>query len=157
MEQRIEASGAPWNMLTVEVTEEATLSAGQSALNALSRLRLRGIHVAIDDFGTGYSGLDSFRSLPADVVKIDMAFITDMLRTADDRELVRSMIELIHRFDKRCVAEGVESPEQFAVLGEMGCDIAQGYLIGRPMPFAEVPAGARVLQYREVPSVSERA
>ena len=153
----IEASGAPWDLLTVEVTEEATLSAGQSALNALSRLRLRGIHVAIDDFGTGYSGLDSFRSLPANVVKIDMAFITDMLRTADDRELVRSMIELIHRFDKRCVAEGVESREQFAVLGEMGCDIAQGYLIGRPMAFDEVPAGARILQNREVPSVSEPA
>ena len=157
IERAIEASGAPWDMLTVEVTEEATLSAGQSALNALARLRLRGIHVAIDDFGTGYAGLDSFRSLPADVVKIDMAFITDMLRTADDRELVRSMIELIHRFDKRCVAEGVESVEQFAVLGEMGCDIAQGYVIGRPMPFAEVPAGARVLQNREAPSVSERA
>ena len=148
IEAAIEAHGVPWSQMTVEVTEEATLSAGPAAIAALEQMRSRGIHVAIDDFGTGYAGLDSFRSLPADIVKIDMTFISDMLRTPEDRELVRSMIDLIHRFGKKCVAEGVETMEQFQVLGEMGCDVVQGYLVGKPMPFDEFPAGGRLGQSR---------
>ena len=143
IETAIGAHGVAWSQMTVEVTEEGTLLAGPAALRGLEQLRARGIHVAIDDFGTGYSGLDSFRSLPADVVKIDMTFVSDMLRSPEDRELVRSMIDLIHRFGKTCVAEGVETPEQFQVLGEMGCDVMQGYLVGKPMGFEEFPAGGR--------------
>jgi diguanylate cyclase (GGDEF)-like protein len=148
IEQAIEDHGVPWSQMTVEVTEEATLSAGPAALQALHHMRDRGIHVAIDDFGTGYAGLDSFRSLPADIVKIDMTFVSDMLRTPEDRELVRSMIDLIHRFGKKSVAEGVETMEQFQALGEMGCDVVQGYLVGRPMPFDDFPAGGRLGQSR---------
>jgi diguanylate cyclase (GGDEF)-like protein len=148
IESTIESHGVPWSQMTVEVTEEATLLAGPAALQGLERLRARGIHVAIDDFGTGYAGLDSFRSLPADIVKIDMTFISDMLRTPEDRELVRSMIDLIHRFGKRSVAEGVETVEQFQALGEMGCDVIQGYLVGKPMPFEDFPAGGRLGQSR---------
>lgn len=134
----------PMHLITVEVTEEGTLTAGPVALAALEHLREAGMHVAIDDFGTGYAGLDAFRSLPADIVKIDMKFVSDMMRTPEDRELVRSMIDLIHRFGKVCIAEGVETAAQFQALGEMGCDVVQGYLIGRPMPFDEVPAGGRL-------------
>ena len=148
IEEAIESHGVPWSQMTVEVTEEATLSAGPAALQALEHMRARGIHVAIDDFGTGYAGLDSFRSLPADIVKIDMTFISDMLRTPEDRELVRSMIDLVHRFGKKCVAEGVETMEQFQALGEMGCEVVQGYLVGRPMAFDEFPAGGRLGQAR---------
>jgi diguanylate cyclase (GGDEF)-like protein len=148
IEEAIESHGVPWAQMTVEVTEEATLLAGPVALRALEHMRARGIHVAIDDFGTGYAGLDSFRSLPADIVKIDMTFISDMLRTPEDRELVRSMVDLIHRFGKKCVAEGVETMEQFQVLGEMGCDVVQGYLVGRPMEFEAFPAGGRLGQSR---------
>ena len=148
IEAEIEGHGVPWSHMTVEVTEEGTLSAGPAALQALEHMRARGIHVAIDDFGTGYAGLDSFRSLPADIVKIDMTFVSDMLRTPEDRELVRSMIDLIHRFGKKSVAEGVESMEQFQVLGELGCEVVQGYLVGRPMPFDEFPAGGRLGQSR---------
>jgi EAL domain-containing protein (putative c-di-GMP-specific phosphodiesterase class I) len=89
IEEAIAKAGVPWSQMTVEVTEEATMSAGPAALRALEQIRARGIHVAIDDFGTGYAGLDAFRSLPADIVKIDMTFISDMLRSPEDRELVR--------------------------------------------------------------------
>jgi EAL domain-containing protein (putative c-di-GMP-specific phosphodiesterase class I) len=99
------------------------------------------VHVAIDDFGTGYSGLDSFRSSPADIVKVDMAFVSDMLRTQEDREIVRSILDLIHRFGKTSVAEGVETSAQLQALREMGCSYAQGYLVGRPMPNQAFPAG----------------
>jgi diguanylate cyclase (GGDEF)-like protein len=145
IEEAIAKAGVPWSQMTVEVTEEATMSAGPAALRALEQIRARGIHVAIDDFGTGYAGLDAFRSLPADIVKIDMTFISDMLRSPEDRELVRSMIDLIHRFGKRSIAEGVETIEQFQALGELGCDVVQGYLVGRPVPFEEFPAAGRRL------------
>jgi diguanylate cyclase (GGDEF)-like protein len=133
--------GIPYSSLTVEVTEEETLSAGRSAVETLTELRALGMHVAIDDFGTGYAGLDSFRSVPADIVKIDRSFIEEMLRNDDDYELVRSMLDLIYRFGKKAVAEGIESAEQLATLGEMGCEYGQGFHLGRPMPFEDVPAG----------------
>jgi diguanylate cyclase (GGDEF)-like protein len=131
----------PLSSMTVEVTEEETLSAGRSAVETLNELRARGMHVAIDDFGTGYAGLDSFRSVPADIVKVDRSFIDEMLRNDEDFELVRSMLDLIYRFGKKAVAEGIETPEQLAALREMGCEYAQGFFLGRPMPFEDVPAG----------------
>jgi diguanylate cyclase (GGDEF)-like protein len=137
----ITATGAPRELLTVEVTEDRALDPGCEAYVALSGLRDTGVHVAIDDFGTGYSGLDAFRSSPADIVKVDMAFVSDMLRTDEDREIVRSMLDLVHRFGKTSVAEGVETLAQLQALREMGCGYAQGYLIGRPMPRDELPAG----------------
>jgi EAL domain-containing protein (putative c-di-GMP-specific phosphodiesterase class I) len=111
------------------------------AVETLTELRSRGLHVAIDDFGTGYAGLDSFRSVPADIVKVDRSFVDEMLRNDEDFELVRSMLDLIYRFGKLAVAEGVETPEQLAALGSMGCEYAQGFLLARPLPFDEFPAG----------------
>jgi diguanylate cyclase len=143
--ERIEATiahyGIPNSAITVEVTEEETLSAGRAAIDALAALRSAGIHVAIDDFGTGYAGLDSFRSVPADIVKIDRSFIEEMMHNPEDSELVRSMLELVYRFGKRAVAEGVETQEQFVALGKMGCDYAQGFLLSRPVPLADFPFG----------------
>ena len=95
--------------MTVEVTEEETLSAGRTAVETLTELRAAGMHVAIDDFGTGYAGLDSFRSVPADIVKVDRSFVDEMLRNDEDFELVRSMLDLIYRFGKLAVAEGIET------------------------------------------------
>ncbi len=143
--------GVPPAAMTVEVTEEETLSAGRTAIETLTALRALGMHVAIDDFGTGYAGLDSFRSVPADIVKVDRSFVDEMMRNDEDFELVRSMLDLIYRFGKKAVAEGVETAEQLAALREMGCEYAQGFFLGRPMPFADVPAGEmlpRVLPVR---------
>jgi EAL domain-containing protein (putative c-di-GMP-specific phosphodiesterase class I) len=127
--------------MTVEVTEEETLSAGRTAVETLTELRARGMHVAIDDFGTGYAGLDSFRSVPADLVKVDRSFVDEMLRNDEDYELVRSMLDLIYRFGKLAVAEGIETSEQLAALHGMGCEYGQGYLFSVPVPFDEFPAG----------------
>ena len=143
--------GVPPAAMTVEVTEEETLSAGRTAIETLTALRGLGMHVAIDDFGTGYAGLDSFRSVPADIVKVDKSFVDEMMRNDEDFELVRSMLDLIYRFGKKAVAEGVETAEQLAALREMGCEYAQGFYLGRPMPFEDVPAGEvlpRVLPIR---------
>ena len=133
--------GIPPTIMTVEVTEEETLSAGRTAVETLTELRSLGLHVAIDDFGTGYAGLDSFRSVPADLVKVDRSFVDEMLRNDEDFELVRSMLDLIYRFGKLAVAEGVETKEQLDALGSMGCEYAQGFLLARPLPFDEFPAG----------------
>lgn len=141
VEQAIADFGIPPATMTVEVTEEETLSAGRMAVETLTELRSRGLHVAIDDFGTGYAGLDSFRSVPADIVKVDRSFVDEMLRNDEDFELVRSMLDLIYRFGKLAVAEGVETAEQLAALGSMGCEYAQGFLLARPLPFDEFPAG----------------
>lgn len=133
--------GVPMAIMTAEVTEEETLSAGRTAVETLTELRARGMHVAIDDFGTGYAGLDSFRSVPADLVKVDRSFIDEMLRNDEDYELVRSMLDLIYRFGKLAVAEGIETPEQLAALRDMGCEYGQGYLFSRPVAFDDFPAG----------------
>jgi diguanylate cyclase (GGDEF)-like protein len=141
VEAAIAEYGLPWSAMTVEVTEEETLSAGRSVVETLAELRARGMHVAIDDFGTGYAGLDSFRSVPADIVKVDRSFIEDMMRNDEDFELVRSMLDLIYRFGKRAVAEGVETAEQLAALRELGCEYGQGFYLSRPVPFEDFPAG----------------
>ncbi len=141
VEQALADFGIPPAIMTVEVTEEETLSAGRAAVETLTELRSLGLHVAIDDFGTGYAGLDSFRSVPADIVKVDRSFVDEMLRNDEDFELVRSMLELIYRFGKLAVAEGVETKEQLDALGSMGCEYAQGFLLARPLPFEEFPAG----------------
>lgn len=131
----------PMSVLTVEVTEEETLSAGRQAIETLTELRARGMHVAIDDFGTGYAGLDSFRSVPANIVKVDRSFIDEMLRNDEDYELVRSMLDLIYRFGKLAVAEGVEGDDQLQALRAMGCEYAQGFHLSVPVPLDEFPAG----------------
>jgi diguanylate cyclase (GGDEF)-like protein len=143
--ETVEAAAAahrvPLSVMTVEVTEEETLSAGRTAVETLTELRSRGMHVAIDDFGTGYAGLDSFRSVPADIVKVDRSFIDDMLRNDEDYELVRSMLDLVYRFGKLAVAEGVETEEQLVALRAMGCEYGQGFYLSRPVPFEAFPAG----------------
>lgn len=150
IDEEIRRTGTPRELITVEVTEDRALDAGCDAYVALAGLRETGVHVAIDDFGTGYAGLDSFRSSPADIVKLDMAFVSDMLRTEADREIVRSILDLVHRFGKTSVAEGVETTAQLLALREMGCGYAQGYLVGRAMPREEFPAGQVLFPLGEV-------
>ncbi len=130
--------------LTIEITEEGLLAVGDERLQVLRALRGRGCHIAIDDFGTGYAGLDAFRRLPADVVKIDQSFIAAITHSASDRALVASLIDLIQRFAKVAVAEGVETAAQRDVLRELGCDRIQGFFIGRPVPVEDFPRDLHV-------------
>lgn len=136
--------GVPARDLTLEFTEDEAANLTEQALAVLARLGQAGVRVAIDDFGTGYASMASFRDVPSSVLKIDRTFVTGMLRTQQNRDLVASMIDLGHRFGKEIIAEGVETEEQLAALVRMDCDYIQGYLTGRPMSADEISGMTRV-------------
>ena len=95
--------------------------------------------VSLDDFGTGQTSLRYLTSLPIDELKIDMSFVTDMLENRSHAAIVRAIIDLGHNLGLRVVAEGIETREVFRALHESGCDVAQGFLLSRPMPADDLP------------------
>jgi EAL domain-containing protein (putative c-di-GMP-specific phosphodiesterase class I) len=97
-------------------------------------LHTAGIQISIDDFGTGYSSMAYLRRLPVTEIKVDRSFVMGMLQQSDDEVLVRSVIELGHNLGLTVVAEGVEDQDTLNALMRVGCDIAQGFHLGRPMP-----------------------
>jgi len=99
-----------------------------------------GIHVALDDFGTGYSSLTHMRKLPANIIKIDQSFVRDILSDPDDYAIIKGVIGLANAFNRQIIAEGVETSNHGLLLLKMGCELAQGYSISRPMPAEELPA-----------------
>jgi EAL domain-containing protein (putative c-di-GMP-specific phosphodiesterase class I) len=117
----------------LEVTETVFSVDRPVALEVLSRLRSIGVRISIDDFGTGYSSLSVLRDLPVDELKIDRSFVST-LTSGGDSSLVETIIRLSHDFDLSTVAEGIEVAEQLDVLRRLGCDVGQGYLLGRPGP-----------------------
>ena len=121
-------------MVKFELTESTLMSQAEPAVDVLHRLRELGSGLAIDDFGTGYSSLSYLHRFPIDNLKIDRSFVSRMLRTQADREIVRVMIDLAHGLGLSVVAEGIETPDMRDALVELGCDHGQGYLLGRPMP-----------------------
>ncbi len=126
--------GLPAGQLTLEVTEGVLLRDVDLVVDQLRDLRALGVRIAIDDFGTGYSSLSYLRRLPADIVKIDRSFVQDLGSEGRSTTLVASIIELARSLQLEVVAEGVETQEQHAVLGDLACSHAQGYLFGRPQP-----------------------
>ncbi len=137
----LEREGAKPEDLTVEITESAMMSEPERVRRVLEELSKLGLALAIDDFGTGYSSLAYLKSLPVDTLKIDRSFVIGLADSNSDRSIVRATIELAHSLGLRVVAEGVETEEAKHELRVLGCDIAQGYLIGRPVPpeeFAEL-------------------
>jgi len=130
----------PPHALTLEVTESALMRDVVRAQAVLAQLRDAGIAISIDDFGTGYSSMAYLQRLPADELKIDRSFVADIAGSERARHLVRSMVDLGHHLGLEVVAEGVEDAATLALLRELGCDRAQGYGIGRPMPATDVVA-----------------
>jgi diguanylate cyclase (GGDEF)-like protein/PAS domain S-box-containing protein len=126
-------TGLPATLLVLELTETALLADRDNSAAILAALRARGIRISIDDFGTGYSALSYLKDLPVDELKIDRAFVQD-LGGAEAQALVETIVALGHSFSLTTVAEGVEEPHQLALLREMGCDVSQGFLLGRPAP-----------------------
>jgi EAL domain-containing protein (putative c-di-GMP-specific phosphodiesterase class I) len=120
--------------LSLEVTESAVMYDIEKAVELLAALRQLGIRLAMDDYGTGYSSMAQLKRLPIHEMKIDKSFVMDLHHNKDDTIIVRSTIELGHNMGLILIAEGVESPEILQLLRQYGCDIAQGYGIGRPMP-----------------------
>jgi EAL domain-containing protein (putative c-di-GMP-specific phosphodiesterase class I) len=119
--------------LTLEVTESELMDDPSLALQVLTQLDGLGIATSVDDFGTGYSSLTYLKDLPIREIKIDRSFVSGMRSRADDLTIVRSTIDLGHNLGLEVVAEGVEDPAIMARLVELGCDLAQGYLLSRPL------------------------
>jgi EAL domain-containing protein (putative c-di-GMP-specific phosphodiesterase class I) len=123
----------PASVLHLEITESAIMADSARALSVLRTLHDAGIRLSIDDFGTGYSSMAYLKQLPVDELKIDRSFVKEMTRDTNDAVLVRSAIDLGHNLGLAVVAEGVEDKDVMDALRDLGCDIAQGYHIGRPM------------------------
>jgi len=125
------SSGMPPGRLVVEVTESAMRADRTSVLEVLSRLRLRGFELSIDDFGTGTSSLERVDQFPCTELKIERAFIADVLRRPEAEAIVRSTIDLARRLGLRVVAEGIEDLATLRWLRGAGCEAGQGFLFSR--------------------------
>lgn len=126
------------DQLEVELTEEIFIQNIEHNLGQLSRLHELGVHLAIDDFGVGYSSLAYLRDFPVDLLKIDRSFITNVTERHDDAVITRAVINLAHNLGLQVVAEGVETEAQLDFLKSHHCNLAQGYLISRPVPVADL-------------------
>jgi diguanylate cyclase (GGDEF)-like protein len=131
------ARDIPAEFLRMELTEGSLMADSARSSGVLTDLARAGVSISIDDFGTGYSSLSYLRRLPIDEIKIDRSFVMNMKRDANDFMIVRATVELGQNLGLRVVAEGVEDLETFDKLAEFGCDEAQGFYIGRPMPVEE--------------------
>lgn len=123
--------------LELEITESSIMHDPIRALDALGHIAAMGINITIDDFGTGYSSLSYLKRLPANKVKIDKSFVIGMVQDPNDAAIVRTSVDLAHNLGLKVVAEGVESQDVMQLLGQQGCDSAQGFYISRPIPADE--------------------
>jgi len=127
-----------WNikpqLLTMEITENLLMKDIELSANILSKIKKKGVRISIDDFGTGYSSLSYFRQLPADELKIDRSFITNILKSDLDLHVVKTITEMASSLDLNVVAEGVESEEIKQILSEIGCHTIQGFYYSKPLP-----------------------
>jgi EAL domain-containing protein (putative c-di-GMP-specific phosphodiesterase class I) len=124
----------PPERLIVEITETALLTDPPRAAAVLAQLDAIGVRVSLDDFGIGQTSLGYLSSLPVHELKIDKSFVMDMMANPAHAAIVRSIVDLGHNLSLQVVGEGVETDAVFAALREAGCDLAQGYLLARPMP-----------------------
>jgi diguanylate cyclase len=130
--------------LCLEVTESVVMEDASGSERTLAALREMGVQLAIDDFGSGYSALSSLKRFQVDMLKVDRAFVAELGREPTDGPIMAAIIGLTHALGLRAVGEGVERPEQLAVLRDLGCDIAQGFYFGRPEPPEAAEALARL-------------
>ncbi|BES73740.1 hypothetical protein RE428_47580 [Marinobacter nanhaiticus D15-8W] len=138
IEAALRSNNVSAGQLEVELTEEIFIDNLEHNLDQLKRLNQLGVHLAIDDFGTGYSSLAYLRDFPVDLLKIDRSFITRVTERHDDAVITRAVINLAHNLGIQVAAEGIETEAQLNFLRTHRCDLAQGYLIGRPLPVEEL-------------------
>ncbi|MDQ1659238.1 MAG: hypothetical protein QOD41_4321 [Cryptosporangiaceae bacterium] len=134
----LDESGLPPSALCMEITETTLMRDAAAATRRMNALRDLGVLLAIDDFGTGYSSLAHLRRLPIDALKIDQSFVAGLSESTDAEVIVTSIAALAHALRLKVVAEGVETEDQLRILTELGCDRAQGFYLGRPVPPAEL-------------------
>ena len=134
--QVIEDTGIDTKNLEFEITESVCITSPEIATHIIKELKDMGITIALDDFGTGYSSLSYLRNLPLDVVKIDKSFVDMIGQIPDEKNIIKSIIDMAHTLDLEVIAEGIEHDNQLAYLVRNGCDIIQGNLLGKPAPMA---------------------
>jgi len=129
--------------LCVEVTEDAVMRDTSRAIAILNRIKASGVEISVDDFGTGQSSLEQLKNVPADELKLDRSFVIGMVEDPQDAAIVGSVVGLGRALGLRVVAEGVETPQVWQRLADLGCDVAQGFGLARPMPAAQFERWAR--------------
>ncbi|MGP4802549.1 putative bifunctional diguanylate cyclase/phosphodiesterase [Agrobacterium cavarae] len=146
VQRALSDSGLPPSRLEIELTETVLLS-GSEAITCLQDIQALGVRIALDDFGTGYSSLAYLTKLPISKIKIDRSFIADVMTSTQSLAIIQGVIHIAAGLGLKTTAEGVETPEQLSLLRAAGCDLLQGYYLGRPMPLAHIES-----HYRSAPA-----
>jgi len=152
VQQLIAATNMPPGSLEIEVTESMLVEGGKPAIEALNRLAKEGVLIAIDDFGTGYSSFSYLKTMPAQVLKLDMSFLVDAREDNDAGKIVAAIINMAHALQKEVVAEGVERVDQLKLLKTLGCERGQGYLFGKGVPAENISRTFRKITQPELPA-----
>ncbi|MBV8682556.1 MAG: EAL domain-containing protein, partial [Caulobacteraceae bacterium] len=129
-------TGLPPSRLEIELTETAIIANRDQSLQVLRQIKDLGVGVALDDFGTGYSSLETLRAFPFDKIKLDRLFVSELDRSPQAVAIVRAVLALGKSLAIPILAEGIETERQLQILRREGCDEAQGFLLGRPLPLA---------------------
>jgi EAL domain-containing protein (putative c-di-GMP-specific phosphodiesterase class I) len=130
----LDRQGVDPGSVVLEITEDCFMGDAEQSRDVLDRLHNLGVELSVDDYGTGFSSLAYLRDLPVDELKLDRAFLAAADEDHRAVAIIRSTIDLAHSLDLRIVAEGVETDEALTLIANLGCDAAQGYLLGRPAP-----------------------
>lgn len=138
VQQALTQSGLPAHALELEIVESAVLHDTDQVIETLHNLRELGVRIAIDDFGTGFSSLSYIKLLPATKLKIDRSFVQDVIRNRSDAAITQGIISMAHHLSLEVVAEGVETEAHAAFLAKHNCDLLQGFVFAKPMPFNEL-------------------
>ncbi len=128
-------SGIAPTRVILKITESSLIEDSHNAIGILHELKELGVRIAIDDFGTGYASLAYLQEMPVDILKIDQSFVANT--DTRGRELLEAIIDIGRTLSLTTIVEGIEQPDQLATVKSFGCDIAQGYLLGRPLPAEE--------------------
>jgi EAL domain-containing protein (putative c-di-GMP-specific phosphodiesterase class I) len=132
--RRCEGLGLTPDQIICELTETSAMEDPVASLGSLTRLRMKGVHLSIDDLGTGFSSLLLLVRLPFSELKVDKSFVISASRSAESRQVIKAIVGLGQSLDMQTTAEGVEDGETLRFLEEIGCNLAQGFFIARPMP-----------------------
>jgi EAL domain-containing protein (putative c-di-GMP-specific phosphodiesterase class I) len=133
----LQSSGWPPEQLELEITESVLVRNPHLALSCLAQWKSLGVRIAVDDFGTGYSGLSYLSQLPIDRLKLDQSFVRRITEHSKDSTILGAVIALGRKLGFTVIAEGVETQEQLSTLRELGCQQAQGFLLGHPLPASD--------------------
>ncbi|MEW5881949.1 MAG: EAL domain-containing response regulator [Pseudomonadota bacterium] len=144
-----QSAGQPLDSIVLEITESQAMRDPVALLDIAARLRLKGIGLSIDDFGTGYSSLAQLRDVPFDELKLDRSFVHGAAQDASLRAILEANLGMAKQLGLRSVAEGVEDRDDWECLRALGCDVAQGWFVARPMPANEIPNWVRAWRLRQ--------